>query len=367
MSKRSRNARQAIILAGGKGTRLRPLTLTTPKPVVPMANRPLLTYQLEILRRAEIRKVMLSLSYRPEEVQAIMKSHCPSGLDLDYAVEEEPLGTGGAVRFASRGTEGMLVIFNGDIMIDLDLRAVIERHRRSGAKATIVLTRVDDPTVYGLVETSRKGRVRGFIEKPSWDEVRTDTVNAGVYVIEQELVRYLPDRPCSIEREFFPELVRLREPFYAYVHEGYWLDIGTSEKYLQAHRDLLDRSGRSYRGYRRRGANLWLAPGVTFGKRPQFHGAAMIGPGTTMGDFVSLSGSVVLGQGCRIGDHVSLEDCVIWDGVEIGEGARLRGSVLGKDTTVGAHAHLSGHIVLGERSAVSAFSRLTGAETAVSC
>jgi NDP-sugar pyrophosphorylase family protein len=360
MTQQKKKKVQALILAGGKGTRLRPLTLATPKPVVPLANRPFLVYQLDMLRRAGIRDAVLSLSYRPADVRRIMKDSCPRGVSLDFVVEDEPLGTGGAVRYAARGRRGTLVVLNGDILIDIDLRAVLERHRRSGALATIVLTRVKDPTVYGLVETDSEGLVRGFLEKPSWEEVTCDTINAGIYVIEEELLRYLPPRPCSIEREFFPELVRQGEPFYAFTHEGYWLDIGTSVKYLQAHRDLLGGLVRSFPGYRRKGTGLWSAPGVKTGFRFTRHGEAMLGPRTAIGRDVRFTGTVVLGPNAKIGDNVSLDDCVLWDGVEIGEGAKLRGCILGDGVRIGAHAHLAGHVVLGEQAVIPEYSHMSG-------
>ncbi len=363
MKTRKKKDLRAIILAGGKGTRLRPLTLTTPKPVVPLANRPFLSYQLEMIRRAGIRDVVLSLSYRPADVRGVMRPHCPRGLELSYVVEKRPLGTGGGVRYAARGRGGTLVILNGDVLTDLDLRGVLEQHRRSKALATIVLTRVEDPTVYGLVETDKTGLVRGFLEKPSWEEVKSDTINAGVYVIEEELLHYLPTGPCSIEREFFPELVRHSEPFYAYTHEGYWLDIGTSDKYLQAHRDVLGGLQKSFAGDRKRKQNLWMAPGARAGSRPHLSGRAMVGPGTTLGEAVHLAGTVVLGKGCRIGDHATLEDCVVWDDVDIGEGARLRGCILGRGVSIGAHAYLAGHAVLGECSRVPEYSRLIGGDS----
>lgn len=363
MKKGRKKSVQAIILAGGKGTRLRPLTHSTPKPVVPLANRPFLTYQLEMLCRAGISDVVLSLSYRPADVRSVMKTSCPEGINLSYVVEDKPLGTGGGVRYAARGMSGTLVIFNGDVLTDLNLRSVLSRHRRSGALATIVLTRVEDPTVYGLVETDGSGRVRGFLEKPSWEEVNTDTINAGVYVIEQELLRYLPPRPCSIEREFFPELVRHREPFYAYTHEGYWLDIGTSDKYLQAHCDLLGGLKKIFPGYRKKKPGLSLAPGTDAGAGLQISGRTMIGPGSVLGDSVHLAGTVVIGEGCRIGRNVSLEDCVLWEGVEIGGGAKLRGALAGRRAIIGAHSLLGGHAVLGDGAHLPEYSRLGGGDS----
>lgn len=346
----------AIILAGGKGTRLRPLTLARPKPVVPLGNRPFLAYQLEALREAGVRRVVLSLSYRPDDVQSAMQGSCPRGVSLAYTVEEEPLGTGGAVRFAAAGREGTLVVLNGDVFSTIDLRAVLAWHRAKRARATIVLTPVEDPTAYGLVELGRDGRVQGFLEKPSWEEVSTNTINAGVYVIEPELLRFFPPGHCSIERDFFPRLVQEKVPFYGYVHPGYWLDFGTSERYLQAHRDLLDDPGRAHRGYRRRGSGLWLAPGVRTGERLLALGRALVGPGTEFGDGVQLHKSVVIGKDCRIGSRAVLENSVLWDAVEIGEGARIKGCILGNGARIGAHSNLAG-LVLGADALVPDYSR----------
>ena len=346
----------ALILAGGKGTRLRPLTLERPKPVVPLANRPFLAYQLEALRRAGIRKAVLSLSYRPDDVQAAIRSARPAGLSLSYTVEDEPLGTGGAVRFAGEGRQGTLVVLNGDVLSTIDLRAVLAFHRAKRAQATIVLTPVEDPTSYGLVQLGRGGRVQGFLEKPSWEEVSTNTINAGIYVLEPELLGLFPPGHCSIERDFFPRLVREKVPFFGYVHRGYWLDIGTTEKYLQAHRDLLEQPGRAHRGYRRRGVGLWVAPDVRTGDRLLALGRALVGPHTVLGDGVQLHKSVVIGSGCRIGTRAVLDNCVLWDGVEVGEGAHLTGCILGNGVQVGAQANL-GWLVLGSGARVPEFSR----------
>lgn len=349
----------AIILAGGKGTRLRPLTLARPKPVVPLANRPFLAYQLEALREAGIRRAVLSLSYRPDDVQEAIRGCSPRGLSLSYTVEEEPLGTGGAVRYAAAGRSGTLVVLNGDVLSDIDLRAVLDFHRTRRSQATIVLTPVEDPTAYGLVQLGRDGRVQGFLEKPSWEEVSTNTINAGVYVLEPELLRFFPPGHCSIERDFFPRLVQERVPFFGFVHTGYWLDIGTSEKYLQAHRDLLEEPGRAHRGYRRRGTGLWLAPGVVHGERLLALGRALLGPGTTLGDGVQLHKAVAVGDGCRIGSRAVLENCVLWNDVEIGDGARLKGCILGDGVRIGAQASLAG-LVLGDGARVPDYSRVHG-------
>src|SRR5262245_11786773 len=238
---------KAILLAGGKGTRLRPLTIHTPKPIVPIFDRPFLHYQLDLLKHvAEIDEVVLSLNYQPRRIEEIFGDGSDLGIAIRYVVEPAPLGTAGAVRYAGESLHESIVVFNGDVLTEVDLAAVIALHRERKAKATIVLTPVDNPTAYGLVETDAHGNIRRFLEKPSADEITCDTINAGIYVLEPETFDRIPkDTPWSIERSFFPSLVERQETFVAYVYRGYWIDIGTPEKYRQVHRDIMDGRYRS--------------------------------------------------------------------------------------------------------------------------
>src|SRR4029077_2669012 len=233
---------KAILLAGGKGTRLRPLTIHTPKPIVPIFNRPFLHYQLDLLKQVpEIDEVVLSLNYQPRRIEEIFGDGSDTGLSIRYVVEPAPLGTGGAIRYAGEALHESVVVFNGDILTAVNLAAVIALHRERKASATIVLTPVDNPAAYGLVETDPAGNIRRFLEKPKPDEITCDTINAGIYVLEPETFDRIPkDQPWSIERSFFPSLIERAETFVAYVDRGYWIDIGTPEKYMQVHRDIMD-------------------------------------------------------------------------------------------------------------------------------
>ncbi len=224
----------AVILAGGQGTRLRPLTLGTPKPIVPLLNVPFLAYQLALLRRYGITDVVLSCSYLVDEVRRAMGDGAAHGVRLSYAVETDPLGTAGGVRNAVDLVRALVVVLNGDILADLDLGAMLRFHRERGARATLYLTRVPDPTQYGLVELDSDGAIRAFVEKPAPDRVTTDTVNAGVYALDRSVVTAIPTgRAVSIERETFPGLLRDRVPFFGWVSGSYWLDIGSPAKYRQ--------------------------------------------------------------------------------------------------------------------------------------
>src|SRR3954451_19087146 len=233
---------KAILLAGGKGTRLRPLTIHTPKPIVPIFERPFLHYQLDLLKRVpEIDEVILSLNYQPRRIEEIFGDGSATGLSIRYVVEPAPLGTAGAVRYAGESLTESVVVFNGDVLTQIDLAAVIRLHRERKAKATIVLTPVENPSAYGLVETDASGNIRRFLEKPKPEEITTNNINAGIYVLEPDTFDRIPSEVAwSIERSYFPSLIERNETFVGYVYDGYWIDIGTSEKYWQVHRDIMD-------------------------------------------------------------------------------------------------------------------------------
>src|SRR3989441_3213512 len=254
---------KAILLAGGKGSRLRLLTIHTRNPIVAIFDRPFLRYQLDLMKQVpEIDEVVLSLNYQPRRIEEIFGDGGDSGLGIKYVVEPAPLGTAGAVRYAGASLHESVVVFNGDVLTQVDLAAVIALHRSRKAKATIVLTPVENPSAYGLVETDTAGNIQRFLEKPSADQITCDTINAGIYILEPDTFDRIPkDTPWSIERSFFPSLVERGETFVAYVYRGYWIDIGTPEKYMQVHRDIMD--GR-YRTAPFAGADspVWISPGA---------------------------------------------------------------------------------------------------------
>src|SRR5919202_6945838 len=217
---------QALILAGGKSTRLRPLTVYTPKPVVPICNRPFLLYQIDTLRRAGITDITLSLSYQPDKIEQLLGDGSAYGVRLKYTVEPQPMGTAGAYKFAEELLRERTVVFNGDILTDLDLEAVIRQHVERQALATIVLTPVENPSAYGLVETEDDGRIRRFLEKPKAEEITVDTINAGTYVLEPRVLDLIPEgENYSFEYGLFPKLLMMNEPFFAHIpRKTYWLD-----------------------------------------------------------------------------------------------------------------------------------------------
>ena len=351
---------QAVILAGGMGTRLRPLTLNRPKPIVPLVNVPFLQHQLALLGAHGITDVILSVSHMPDVIRTTMGDGRAAGVRLRYVVEEEPLGTAGGVRNAADLVDGRVVVLNGDILTDLDLRAMLDAHEARRAKASIFLTPVENPTAYGLVELEPDGRVRRFLEKPGWDEVTTNTINAGVYILERELLALIPKgQAYSMEREFFPMLLERRVPFLGHVPRAYWLDIGTAVKYLQAHQDLLDRLVQSHVSPPgRRVQEGWIDPSVDLHSTVRLRAPVVIGPACRLEKDVVVGPGAVLGPGCRLEAAAHVETTVLWDEVSVGAGARLHGCLVGRGCRIGAHAELGAGSVLGDGSALCDYSRL---------
>lgn len=345
---------KAVILAGGEGTRLRPLTLQVPKPVVPIANVPFLGYQLDLLRRHGIGEAILSLGYRPDRIEAELGDGSRFGIRLRYVVEQFPLGTGGAFKNAEPYLDGPAVVFNGDILCDFDLTEILRSHRRRSATATLTLTRVANPSAYGLVETGEEGRVARFLEKPGRDQVTCDTINAGLYVLEPEVLQAIPAGVnTSFEREVFPGLLAGGLPVFAHISAGYWIDIGTPQKYLQAHRDLLDgRFVSPLSGFR-------LHPAES----PEPEDCSGLVRNSVVADSVQVGkGARILGSAidrdCQVGERAVVEGSVLWKGVQVGEGARLRGCILGNRCRIGPRAVVGEGVVLGDDARLPANSRL---------
>ena len=238
---------KAVILVGGKATRLEPLTINTPKALIPVLNVPFLEYVIRNIAGHQIKEIILAQGHLARPMTEYFGDGSQLGVSLHYSVEEMPLGSAGAAKKAEKYLDGTFLVFNGDNFIDLDLTAMIGLHRERKAKVTIALTRVDDPTRFGMVETDDNGRIKRFVEKPAPEEVTTNTVNAGAWLVEPELMaRVPPATPFSFERDVFPDLLARGEAVYAYVSSGYWMDAGTPEQYLQLHRDLLAGKSRQF-------------------------------------------------------------------------------------------------------------------------
>lgn len=350
---------KAILLAGGKGTRLRPLTIHTPKPIVPIFDRPFLNYQLDLLKQVpEIDEVILSLNYQPRRIEEIFGDGADAGISIRYVVEPAPLGTAGAIRYAGETLNESVIVFNGDVLTEVDLAAVIRLHRERRAKATIVLTPVDNPTAYGLVETDAAGNIQRFLEKPNADEITCDTINAGIYILEPDTFDRIPkDVAWSIERSFFPSLIERGETFIGYVYRGYWIDIGTPEKYTQVHRDIMD--GR-YKAapFAGTASATWVAPGARVEEGAFLDGPCFIDEGTVVKAGARIGAHSVIGRQCHVEEDAVVEDSIVWAGCRIGRDASVRSAILGRHCHVGRSATIKPGTVLGDKSVVTDFSRV---------
>ena len=343
---------KGLILAGGKGTRLRPLTINTPKPVVPVANSPFLLYQIDLMRGAGITEIILSLSYQPRKIEDLLKDGADYGVWIRYAVEGTPLGTGGAFKNAEEHIDSSTVVFNGDVLTDIDLAAVVAHHRATRAVATIVLTPVENPSAYGLVETSRDGWIQRFIEKPGPDEITCNTINAGIYVLEPSVLKYMPKgEPYSFERGLFPTLLEHKEPVMSFVFDKYWIDIGTPQKYLEVHQDVLSRKFVSPRVGKSTVDRSALPPGAFVDEN------SIIDQDVTIREGVRIENSVI-GKNCKLDAGVHIVDSVLWSANTIDADARINGSLIGKGCYIGRSATLRPGVVLGDKSVVTDFSSL---------
>jgi mannose-1-phosphate guanylyltransferase len=351
---------KAILLVGGKGTRLRPLTIHTPKPIVPIFDRPFLHYQLDLLKQvAEIDEVILSLNYQPRRIEELFGDGSSSGIAMRYVVEPVPLGTAGAVRYAGESLHESVVVFNGDVLTAVDLTAVIALHRARKARATIVLTPVENPSAYGLVETDAEGNIRRFLEKPKADEITCNTINAGIYVLEPETFDRIPTgMPYSIERSFFPSLIERSETFVAYIDRGYWIDIGTPEKYMQVHRDIMDRRFQPRRGSPFNGGAAWVSPQARVEDGVELGGPCFVDEGAVIKAGARIGPYSVIGRQCHLEEHAAVEGAIVWANTRISQEAAVRHSILGRHCHIGRSACIDNGVVLGDKSVVTDYSRL---------
>jgi NDP-sugar pyrophosphorylase family protein len=350
---------KAILLAGGKGTRLRPLTLHTPKPIVPIFGRPLLQHQIDLIRKVpEIDEVILSLNYQPRRIEEMFGDGSAIGLKIRYVVEPNPLGTGGAIKFAAQGVDSAVVVFNGDILTAVDLNRVIQLHRERAAKATIVLTPVENPAAYGLVETDSEGRVQRFIEKPNPAEITCNTINAGIYVLEPSTFDRIPrDTAWSVERAYFPSLVERGETFVAHVDHGYWIDIGTPQKYMQVHRDAM--TGRYYaEPFNGHTGKVSCAETATIEPGAELQAPCYVADGAVVKAGAKIRPLSVIGRQVHVEEGATIAGSIVWANSWIGRDATVTDAILGRNCSIGRNASIRSEAVLGDKTVVTDFSRM---------
>ena len=337
---------KAVILVGGGGTRLRPLTCNTPKAMVPILNRPFLEHMLGYLKENGVKEAILAVGYIPDPIQSCLGDGTQFGVRITYLVEKSPLGTAGAVKNAESLLDGPFIVFNGDVLTEIDLTAMIGRHQEIRPKASIALTPVDDPTIYGVVETDAAGMVKRFIEKPSWDKVTTNMINAGIYILEPDVLAHIPaSAPCMFENYLFPRLLDLGEPVLSYPSDAYWIDIGTPEKYLQVHHDLLLRYGDEY--VRTEGESQ-IHPAA------EIEGPVLIAEGCVIAEGAKVKGPTVMGSRCEVGKGAVVEGVVAWHDSKVGKEAVLRNCVVCAHADVKEGSRVLDHCVLGDNVMVTA-------------
>jgi mannose-1-phosphate guanylyltransferase/phosphomannomutase len=340
---------KGVVMAGGEGTRLRPLTSNQPKPMVPIVGKPCMEHIIELLRAHDFEDVIVTVAFLPQAIRSYFGDGEGLGVTIEYSVEESPLGTAGSVRLASDRLDDTFLVISGDALCDIDLGSLVAFHRERGAAVTIGLKSVDNPLEFGIVVTDEDGRVERFLEKPSWGQVFSDTINTGIYVLEPEVLRHVPtDRPYDFSKELFPLLLEMGRPIYGYVCHGYWQDIGNLDQYRQANFDALDGSVRlNLPGIRLRG-NIWVGEGVEIDDLDDIEGPALIGSNSrvardaTIGAYSVLSTSVTVREGARVARSV------LDASTHVGRSAVVEGAILGRSCDVRAHVRIHEGVAIGD-------------------
>jgi mannose-1-phosphate guanylyltransferase len=348
---------QAVILVGGEGTRLRPLTSTVPKPVVPLVDRPFIAFMLEWLCRHGIDDVIMSCGFLATSVRNVLGDGSAYGIRLRFVEEPDPRGTAGALKFASSMLDERFLMLNGDVLTDIDLTEQIAQHERTGAKGTLALVPVEDPSAYGLVRLHDDRAVADFVEKPSSDMIDTNLISAGAYVLEREILDLVePGRNVSIEREVWPKLVGAG--LYGFPSESYWLDIGTPARYLQGTFDILEGNVRTAVSERLGSSYLSVSEHAEVAGRAI--PPAVIEAGAEVEQGGHVGSLVVLASGVKIGAGTTVERSVILSGTEIGENCVLRDCIVAAGCRIAAGTHVLEGAVLGEGVTVGADNVIAG-------
>lgn len=352
----------AVVLVGGEGTRLRPLTYTTPKSLLPICNRPFLERQLEWLGRSGVDEVVLSMGYLPDAFRERFPGDRCGDIRLRYAVEPEPLGTGGAIRFAAEGARDTFLVCNGDVLTDLDLGQLVRFHEAAGAEATIALTRVEDPSAFGVVPTADDGRVLAFVEKPPPGLAPTDWINAGTYVLEPSMLERIPAGVvASVERETFPRTLESRGALFAVQSDAFWLDIGMPRQYLDAQQFILDGvvglPPAPAAVERERG--VWIQGEAALDPDARLVPPVLIGDGASLAEGALIDRSV-LGPRCRIERGAAVVRSVLLDGVDVAAGALVADSIVGSGAQVREGASVTEVSVIGAGVVVEGGTAMAG-------
>jgi mannose-1-phosphate guanylyltransferase/phosphomannomutase len=341
---------KAVIMAGGEGTRLRPLTSNQPKPMMPLANRPMMEHIIGLLKEHGFEDIVVTVAFLANTIRNYFGDGSEFGVRMVYATEETPLGTAGSVRNAMEELKDeRFLVISGDVLTDIDLSAIVKFHEEKGAMATIGLKAMENPLEFGIVITREDGSIERFLEKPTWGQVFSDTINTGIYVLEPAIFDYIPEgQPVDFSSEVFPQLLDDEKPLFGYVADGYWEDVGTLEAYVKAHQDVLDRKVEVELDGFELGHGVWLGEGAEVDPAAKVEGPAVIGDYCRVQAGAHVREYTVLGSNVLVGPDAYLERSIVHDNAYLGSGVRLRGAVVGRSTDLRKGARLEEGVVLGD-------------------
>src|SRR4051812_3274107 len=346
---------KAVVMAGGEGTRLRPLTSNQPKPMVPIVGKPCMEHIVELLRKHGFDDIVVTLAFMPQAIRGYFGAGESHGVSIRYSVEESPMGTAGSVKLAEDALDEPFLVISGDALCDIDLEALVRFHEQKEALVTIGLKSVDNPLEFGIVVTDEDGRIERFLEKPTWGQVFSDTINTGIYVLDPAIFDHIEEgRAVDFSSEVFPALLRAEKPVYGCVGQGYWEDVGTLDAYLRAHKDVLDQKVELETPGFRISPRVWGGGGAEVDPGTEIVGPAVIGPGCKLEAGINVGEYVVLGSNVRALQGCDLERSVVHDNVYLGQRASLRGAVGGRASNLRDNARCGEGVVLGDEVFVGA-------------
>ncbi|HVA25811.1 MAG TPA: mannose-1-phosphate guanyltransferase [Chloroflexota bacterium] len=344
---------KAVVMAGGEGSRLRPLTIGRPKPMVPIVGKPVMEHIVDLLRKHGITDIVVTLQYLPGVIQDYFGDGSGFGVNLSYSVEDQPLGTAGSVKYAMDYLDETFLVISGDAITDFDLTQILDFHRRKQAAVTMTLYRVPNPLEYGVIITDEVGRIQQFLEKPSWGEVFSDTVNTGIYVLEPSAMEQVPDgESYDFSQQLFPKLLEQREALYGYVAPGYWCDVGSLPEYMRATADILQgRTGVPVPGEEVL-PRVWVQPGANFSREAEIVGPVFLGQDSRIRSGAKVIGPAAIGDYAIIDGHAQVERSIVWSNSYLGEGVQLSGAIVGKQCNIRRRAVILEGAVVGDNTII---------------
>ncbi len=352
---------KAVIMAGGEGTRLRPLTSNAPKPMLPLANRPMMEHIITLLKKHGFDEIIVTVAFLANNIKTYFGDGAEFGVTIRYADEPVPLGTAGSVGNARDLLDETFMVISGDVLTDIDLGQVLAFHKAKKAVATIGLTPVDNPLEFGIVITKEDGSIERFLEKPTWGQVFSDTINTGIYVLEPKIFDFIPEgRSVDFSSEVFPALLAAGEPLFGAIVEGYWEDVGTLEAYLSAHQDVLDQKvAVDIPGFRINDS-VWIGEGAEISPEATVTGPAVIGPSCKVEAGCVVGEYAVLGSNVRLQREVKIDRTVLHDNVYVGNRTSMRGSIVGRSSSIRNNVRIDEGVVLGDEVFVGSDAVITG-------